>query len=512
MRRSILWLGLAFVLIVAALPTLLYPLTRDQGAYAYMADLIMNGGVPYRDAWDVKPPAIYLVYVAAFSLFGRSEFAVRVFELIHTFLTAGLVGVLCWEVVGRRSVAVAAAWLYAISYFLFVHFYAVANPETFMAPLLVLMAYGLLRALREGGGVFVLLSGIAAGWAFWFKPTASVIVLGLVVWWVWEAWRERWSARKIAGGLFSFALGGVLGLLPIGLYLLNHGGRDFVEIWQAYVGGAYLEAPGLATGGGWAGQWAVILRYLRAWQSLVGITIVGSVAVLRCRAQARRWGVLFAFSAAALASVLIQGKLFEYHWIPVLAPAAILGACSLLWLKDWPRAGVVAITIALLLGIGYDHVVDYRRLAALIAGRMSMAKYDAHFTIGKDFSREGTARAAEYLRLHTGADETVLIWGAEPLVNFLAERRSPTRFIFSYMLAGSGPVDTHQDDWRAQFLEEVQEARPAYIVLVENDFNPLSPAGSIAQLEHMSDFQAWIYAEYALETQVEDYRMYRRLP
>ena len=90
MRLGGRWIKLIslVILILAALPTLLYPLTRDQGAYAYIADLMMQGGVPYRDAWDLKPPAVYFVYWLAFALFGRSEFAVRLLDVLYTLLSA----------------------------------------------------------------------------------------------------------------------------------------------------------------------------------------------------------------------------------------------------------------------------------------------------------------------------------------------------------------------------------------------------------------------------------------
>ncbi len=41
------------------------PLARDEGAYAYIGANLTSGIVPYRDAFDHKPPGIYLFYAAA---------------------------------------------------------------------------------------------------------------------------------------------------------------------------------------------------------------------------------------------------------------------------------------------------------------------------------------------------------------------------------------------------------------------------------------------------------------
>src|SRR5438552_3773650 len=48
----------------ALLPELWFPLARDQGVFACVAGRILRGALPYRDAWDIKPPPIYLTYAA----------------------------------------------------------------------------------------------------------------------------------------------------------------------------------------------------------------------------------------------------------------------------------------------------------------------------------------------------------------------------------------------------------------------------------------------------------------
>ena len=39
-------------------PFLSLPLERDEGEYAYIAQRLAAGDVPYRDAFDQKPPAV----------------------------------------------------------------------------------------------------------------------------------------------------------------------------------------------------------------------------------------------------------------------------------------------------------------------------------------------------------------------------------------------------------------------------------------------------------------------
>ena len=52
-----LLLALACVLLAVRLPSLVQPMGADQGLYAYVGERILAGDLPYRDAWDQKPPA-----------------------------------------------------------------------------------------------------------------------------------------------------------------------------------------------------------------------------------------------------------------------------------------------------------------------------------------------------------------------------------------------------------------------------------------------------------------------
>ncbi len=518
------------VLAVAALPTLLYPLTRDQGAYAYIADLMMKGGVPYRDALDLKPPAVYLVYALAFMLFGRSEFAVRLFDVLYALVSAASIYLLAHEVLHDRRTAALSAWIYAFCYYLWIHFYAAANPESFMVPVLTTSVLATVRALRTRSKNPLLLTGVAGGFAFWFKPTAGVVVAAALAWMVIKMWQEERRMSSVLRNFTFVILGGLLGLLPIGLYLYGRGLGELMRLWRDYGAGAYLGARGLALGEGPLAVLDVIMGYLRHWQLLVWLGLAGMLGILMRRERYGRGGALVVYLLSTLAATLLQGKLFEYHWIPVLAPAAILAAVALAGLasevsgprKNLPRTQLsawrdtdmrtlfaVIVLVGLLLWTGYDQLARYRQMAAYLAGRISEDQYYAQFDIGTDFSRMGTLRAAAYLREHTEPDETVLIWGAEPLVHFLAQRRSATKYIFSYMLVGddgSPRIKARRQD----FLDDVLKAEPAYVVLVERDITPLTPAGSLAQLDEFPAFKILLETAYYRDAQVEDYLFYRR--
>src|SRR3954453_18887000 len=85
-------LALICVLIVVRLPSLVQPMGADQGLYAYIGDRIRSGDLPYRDAWDQKPPAIHVTYAVMRAVLPRDA-AVPAADLI----AAALIAVLLWQ-------------------------------------------------------------------------------------------------------------------------------------------------------------------------------------------------------------------------------------------------------------------------------------------------------------------------------------------------------------------------------------------------------------------------------
>src|ERR1700736_3902241 len=63
--------GIAVFVVVALLvkaPQFVTPMGQDQGLYHAVAEEILQGAVPYRDAWDPKPPGVFYTHAALLAL------------------------------------------------------------------------------------------------------------------------------------------------------------------------------------------------------------------------------------------------------------------------------------------------------------------------------------------------------------------------------------------------------------------------------------------------------------
>src|SRR5437588_12993227 len=73
-RRHVQFAALGIVLLTIAirLPALLHPLPiDDEAGYSVIANEIVDGGRPYIDAVDRKPPLLFWTYAAVFKVAGK---------------------------------------------------------------------------------------------------------------------------------------------------------------------------------------------------------------------------------------------------------------------------------------------------------------------------------------------------------------------------------------------------------------------------------------------------------
>src|SRR5438552_12969950 len=110
------WILTALIMVGAAalrLPLLDVPLDRDEGEYAYVARLLLDGIPPFADAHNMKMPGIYAVYSVLLTVFGSTHTAIHLGLLFANALSIALVFLL-----GRRlmdaTAGVAAAATYAL--------------------------------------------------------------------------------------------------------------------------------------------------------------------------------------------------------------------------------------------------------------------------------------------------------------------------------------------------------------------------------------------------------------
>ncbi len=85
------------------------PLERDEGEYALVGQLILDGTPPYREAANMKLPGIYYAYSAILAVFGQTATGVHMGLMIVNLLSTVILFLIARRLLGGAGAAMAGA-------------------------------------------------------------------------------------------------------------------------------------------------------------------------------------------------------------------------------------------------------------------------------------------------------------------------------------------------------------------------------------------------------------------
>jgi hypothetical protein len=149
----------------------------------------------------------------------------------------------------------------------------------------------------------------------------------------------------------------------------------------------------------------------------------------------------------------------------------------------------------------------------VLSGRFLDRPYPNEFRNRTVFDFTESWDVAEYLRNRTNPDDRIQVWGYEPLVYYLAERRAASRFHITHPLVMRVPgtaLTPMQERWRSEFLQNVAELPPRYVVVVRDDNWWWAPGEQTSE-QLLDDFPGWkrfIDERYAVVHTIGRFRIY----
>lgn len=468
-----LLLALACVLFVVRLPSLAQPMGADQGLYAYVGETIRAGGLPYRDAWDQKPPAIHLTYAAMRSIVPHRA-AVPAADL----LVAGIVATLLW-LLGRSLGGPTVGGWSAIVFLLlsnpaFARLGGVsvrAQCETFIAAITTAAFLLLARSRFTHPNRDVFGAGILLGLAFAFKYNAVAYVpAGLFALFAWD----RLTLRAVVGMAAGF-------LLPVAgfalWFALGHGLADLYDatiLYNVRYSGETYEGPLHAL--------FYLITFPVRHARVDALWLVGGAGCAVLLAAARRGIdrlIPVAWTAAACLTIAINGSRDLPQYFVQAAPAlALAAAWGATFVRTRSRAVNVAIAIAVLVGV--YRVNDFDKLisntwhdAQYLMGRTTWPEHLARY--GDRSTRKYSAQAMDelgtFMRDHTAPADPVYVFGFSSGAYVSAGRMSASRFFWSR------PVIVGFNEGKAGYgvsglLDDLRRNRPSIVALQQRDWYP----------------------------------------
>jgi hypothetical protein len=487
---------------------------------------LLHGKVPYRDVWDIKPPGIYYVYALIVKIFGPVMWCLGVVDILWLLLISCCIFYFARRYLGTPAAALAmifnAAWHCWQEYnhaaqaetFLMLCVFAAwfmlaerapSSTElgaTFLTHRVPSAATAGLQSERRGKGWTLLTvrcftAGLLLGAAFWFKYNALIffpflLLLPFLDFCAWDRGSSRvhsvipwknWLVRvSIVAAGFSLAILGVL------VHFWAAGG------WQAFKETQFEVLPRFLAG---HFQWrfsqenlTFFVLALRLTQYHLGfwteITALLTLLIAWRRRELRFIAPVFLLALAGYACAAVQGQFNSYYfetcypflsifwgyvcvktWEGFQYTRTVLGqhgwssARAMLWLV---LAGLVS---SLVLEERIRVVQHYQYLAVWWRNpQLSYQVYSFQYPLTK-LSQQ--LRVIDYLKENSNPEDKVFVWGYAPLINYLGQRKNPSRFVYDFPLISNWGLVS----WRQELVCTLETERPRYIVVERNDPAPI---------------------------------------
>lgn len=428
------------------------PLERDEGEYAYSGQLILRGIFPYLHAYTMKFPGMAYLNALFFACFGSSAAAIRTGLLLANIVSAFLLLAFGTRLSGLVNGLLAAGVFLLAT--LSEHLLGTLAHATQFVNLFVLAGYlAILPGDRPVTRFRYLLAGILFGCAILVKQHAAFFLLAAAV----SIFMTSTGRAVAAGNITVMFLGGALPLCGVLVGVLRQGAFDSFWLWTVRYASQY--ATGLTPLIGWY-NFVAEMKSILGSMFLYGVLALGGATVMLRERKRRELSFVLPLLVAAFAA-LCPGYYFRSHYFVLLAPAVALLAGRAAGEKlEGTRAGMAIMAMFFVAALVQ---VWQEGLYHLPSSKESYLK--ARYQSAAPF-REPVV-VADYLKRNTMDGDRIQVLGSEPQIYFYAGRLAASGYLYMYPL-----MEEHRLTERMQqgMLQELAEAKPAYVVLVD-DFN-----------------------------------------
>ncbi len=458
------------------------PLERDEGEYATMAQLILEGVPPYAEAYNMKFPGIYFAYAIILGIFGQTLQAIHFGLLLVNTASIILVYFIGKNVMsGWMGFSASAAFALLTLSNRVQGFWA--NAEHFVVLFALAGLLALLRFRIHRGTLPLILSGLMFGTAACIKQHGAFLALAgcLVVYSL-----IRSNAATTSGpflrqmGLFLVGLG--TPLAAAFLSIVFSGTLDRFLFWTFTYAQAYTsildinDAPHYFQSGFLPLFRTTLLLWLVAGLGIVGVFLAATLKPHRV--------LVLSFLAGGFLAVT-PGFIFRPHYFILLIPAAALSfglGIELIraffaqaqepWLRIAPPTIVVVMALASTVAA---HADVFFSLSPRAITRLTYG--------GQPFAL--SLPIARFIQERSDRDDRIGIIGSEPQIPFYAQRRPASGYLYINSTTEPQPYAAMM---REEFIREIESAAPRFLLYCH-----LTP-GWYATGEAEKELLAWFRA------------------
>jgi hypothetical protein len=469
--EKLAWLFLSITIIVLAVISrvgmIAWPFLNDSGLYAALGRTVANGDVLYRDFYETKLPGAALLASAFWHAFGSHWAGYVLCQLAMAFLAAVALARTARQHFGSAP----PTFLFATVFLnLSQAVYTGFQLETIQAFFEALAAMAAIEALANDDLLATFAAGLAAGTAAMAKPGGLGVAAAFAIVLLVAARRKGIHLAVLVGGI----------AIPTGvtiLYTVQSGAWPYlptvIRDIQHYATGTPIDS-------------SVILKLL-AVLVVMGLPFlfvrkkaIGGTPMLRF--------FIFSWLALDLLAVLMQRRLYPYHFLPLACPLALLYG------RMKPMQAALGLLPIALLSLTWEG--------------SSISKINRGY---------GHLPASDYIAAHTTTDDFVF---ADQIGRLLIEtdRHPGSRLGTFFYLVND---DNSPQQYTQILISDFETRKPKYLMLTDGWDKPIPGLANCDILQHApkrrenfiaawATLREYVAGHYHLECKIDNVLVYRR--
>jgi hypothetical protein len=453
------WIGLSvlfLLMLVLRWRMLDLPLERDESAYAYIGQRLLEGGRPYLDYYEMKPPFLFISYALINTIFGYSEGGLRWAALFFTFVNAGLV-----FAIAKRFYPSNFAFLACFCYLLLTS--SPYSAAVFMSSELVVMAFvlGALYLsilwhqstqkkswLLIGSGFLLALSTLTKQTGLLF----GVIPAFLLFHDFWTKTPRQY--RNLLQNMAYFALGLVIPIAICAIWLIKIGS------WEAFIYWNHTYLSKYSNTVEWNEANHILessFKMLTKHVSLLWCLGLGGLLALLMRNLPiyQRITIILLLLCGGI-SVFLGKRFYLHYWLHILPVLAIL-ICHLCYtvftfLENKKISWLALPIIGLLFLLS---IMDLKTIWT--SSNLNGCMYEMF--MGNAFVESKVL--ADFLEKRLKPEDMVVALGSEPQFYVYLHKKAPSRHFYSAFL---NRQTEYSLDWQKEALQDLTQSKPKYLI------------------------------------------------
>jgi hypothetical protein len=442
-----------FFFFVLRLPSLFEPYWYgDEGIYQALGLKINSGGLLYRDAFDNKPPLLYVFY----SFFNSDQFMVRLGSLAF-----GIFAVIVFYFLAKKLLKKKLAVFFSTGFFAFMFAIPllegnIANAENLMLFPLILAGLLIYSNAEKTKNKLFFFAGLLTGIAFLFKIVAIFDFAAFFLFLLFSDFTFNFSKLKSKKYVFEL-------LNKTGIFALSFIVPISITALYFYIAGAFplfLKASFLNNVGyvGYGNKFIIPQGLLIL--KLVILSLFSLFIFIKRKNLGANGVFIFLWIGFSLFNAFFSQRPYT-HYVLVFLPSFSLLLGFFLSDKRWQKFSLIFILILTYLIFKNFHLYDkvipyYKNFLSFANGEKSLKDYQGYF----DGRTPIDYQVVQYLLPRIGS-ENIFIWGNNAQLYKMLNKLPPGRYTVAYHITG-------YKDGIENTTKGLQKTNPKYIIAMPN--------------------------------------------